>query len=120
MARNIPTIIVLSPVLPAIEEVICKQSRPSHACDKYDLGYLAHYKKIYDILEHYKFPYVHFLKYLANQGNEGTTRSLYVNNGKDIHHYSPQGNHILAQAIAERLDADFNLNEPEPFNLHLH
>jgi hypothetical protein len=118
MARNIPTIIVLSPALPAIEEVICKQSQSSDACDKYDLGYLARYKNFYDMMEYYKFPYVHFLKYLANKDKEGTTRSLYVNDGKDIHHYSPQGNHILAQAIAERLEADFDLNDPEPFNLH--
>ena len=118
MARSIPTIIVLSPALPAVEEVICKQSRPSEACDKYDLGYLALYKNFYDILEHYKFPYVHFLKYMVDQGKEGAIGSLYVSNGKDIHHYSPQGNHILAQAIAERLGADFNLNDPEPFNLH--
>ena len=65
-------------------------------------------------MEHYKFPYVHFLKYLVDQSKASAIGSLYVNNGKDNHHYSPQGNHILAQAIAERLGADFDLNDPEP------
>lgn len=118
MARNVPTLIVLSPALSAVEEVICKVFRPSDACNEYDLGYSALYKNFYDIMEHYKFPYVHFLKYLVDQSKASSVGYLYVNNGKDIHHYSPQGNHILARAIAERLGADFDLVDPEPFNLH--
>ena len=41
-----------------------------------------------------------------------------LNSGKDIHHYSPKGNHILAQAITERLENDFDMNAPEPFRVY--
>jgi hypothetical protein len=34
----------------------------------------------------------------------------------DIHHYSPKGNSILAQTIANRLATDFDLNKLAPFS----
>jgi hypothetical protein len=43
----------------------------------------------------------------VDYGKDGAVKSLYVGRGKDIHHYSPKGNHLLAQAITERLKIDF-------------
>jgi lysophospholipase L1-like esterase len=103
MQRSIPTLIVLSPALTAIEAVGCKQSRPLGACLNYDHGFESYYRFFQKIMELYKLPYVDFLQHLVDYDKEGEIRSLYGNNGKDIHHYSPQGNTILAQAIAERL-----------------
>ena len=118
IARKIPTVIVLLPALTAVEAVACRQSLRSDACNEYDPGYEGFYNYFYNLMELYKLPYVDFLKYLVDQGKERTIRSLYANNGNDLHHFSPQGNSIFAQIIAERLGSDFNLNDPEPFNLH--
>ena len=48
--RNIPTLIVLSPALTAVEAVACEQTSPPDTCLEYDLGF--------DILYHdpYRFP----------------------------------------------------------------
>lgn len=74
-----------------------------------------HYSYFQKIMEKTKFPYVNLLQRLLGYEKEGAVKSLYVNSGKDIHHYSPKGNHFLAQAIAERLKNDFDMNTPEPF-----
>jgi lysophospholipase L1-like esterase len=102
MQRNIPTLTVLSPALPAVEAVACKQSSPADPCNEYDLGFVAFYKYFHNLMETQKLPYVDFLRTLVNYSKEGNIKSLYGNNGKDIHHYSPKGNYILAKAIAER------------------
>lgn len=103
MQRNIPTLTVLSPALPAVEAVTCKQSSPAGPCNEYDLGFVAFYKYFHNLMETQKLPYVDFLRTLVDYDKEGSIKSLYGNNGKDIHHYSPQGNYILSKAIAERL-----------------
>ena len=104
MQRNIPTLMVLSPALTAVKAVTCKQSQPLEACADYDPGFEGFYRFFQKIMELYKLPYVDFLQYLLDYDkDEETIRSLYRNSGKDIHHYSPQGNALLAQAIAERL-----------------
>lgn len=48
-------------------------------------------------------PYIDFLKILVDYRKEKEIKPLYVNNGKDIHHYSPSGNALLAKAINKRL-----------------
>ena len=103
MQHNAPTLLVLSPALPAVEAIACNRARPEDPCDEYDLGFLAFYKYFYENMELHKLPYIDFLQRLVDYGKEGNIRSLYGNNGNDIHHYSPQGNRLLAQAIAERL-----------------
>jgi len=116
--RNIPTLIVLSPALTTVEAVACKQPRSSDSCADFDTDLEAFYKYFQEMMEFYKFPYLDFLQHLVDYGAEGEIRSLYGNNGKDIHHYSPQGNYILAQAIAERFATDFDMNDPEPFHVN--
>lgn len=103
MKKNIPTLIVLSPALIAVEAVACKKTKGLDACGEYDEGFEAFYYFFQKIMELYKLPYIDLLPRLVNFGKEGSIRSLYRNNGEDIHHYSPQGNQFLAQAIAERL-----------------
>ena len=106
MQRNIPTLIVLSPALIAVEAVACRQSPPSDDCDENDHGFVAFYKYFQEIMELSKLPYVDFLQRLVIYSKEGPIKSLYRNNGKDVHHFSPQGNYLLARAIAERLVLD--------------
>lgn len=103
MQHNAPTLLVLSPALPVVEAIACNRARPEDPCDEYALGFVAFYKYFYEIMELHKLPYIDFLQRLVDYGKEGNIRSLYGNNGNDIHHYSPHGNRLLAQAIAERL-----------------
>lgn len=100
--RNIPTLIALSPALPAVEAVTCNKTRSSDVCLEYDQGFVAFYKYFYEIMNLRNYRYVSFLHRLLDYSKEGEIKSLYVNNGKDIHHLSPQGNSFLAKAIAER------------------
>jgi lysophospholipase L1-like esterase len=115
MQRNAPTLIVLSPALTAVESVVCMKTNPPELCLNYDLGFMAFYDYFQQIMKVAKVPYVDFLQRLVDYAKEGAVKSLYVNSGKDIHHFSPKGNHILAQTIAERLESDFDMNTPEPF-----
>jgi len=101
--RNILTLIVLSPALTAVESVACKNFRGPESCLHFDPGFEEFYKYFHIIMEVNKFTYVDFLKRLVDYSKEGTVKSLYKDNGKDIHHFSPQGNLILAKAIAERI-----------------
>jgi lysophospholipase L1-like esterase len=100
--RNIPTLFVLSPALPAVESVACKKSRPLGACLNHDQGFEAFYRYFHEIMQDQNIPYIDFLNHLID--NEKEIRSLYVNNGEDIHHFSPKGNAMLAKAITKRLD----------------
>jgi hypothetical protein len=118
MQKNAPTLIILSPSLTVVESVGCMKSNPPELCLNYDTGFEAFYNYFQKIMEKAKFPYVDFLQRLLDYEKEGDVKSLFVNNGKDIHHYSPKGNHILAQAIADRLDNDFDMNAPEPFRVY--
>ena len=66
------------------------------------------------LVEFNKVPYIDFLTHLVEYSKEQPISSLY---GKgDIHHYSPKGNYILAQTIANRLATDFDLNKLAPFS----
>ena len=107
--RNTPTVIVLSPTLTAVESIGCNQSNPPELCLSYDRGFEAFYNYFLEIMNNNKFPHIDFLKHLVDYGKEGSVKSLYVNKGKDPHHYSPQGNTTLSQAIADRLAADFDM-----------
>ena len=118
MQKNAPTLIVLSPSLTLVESVGCMKSKPQGRCLNYDTGFEAFYNYFQKIMEKTKLPYVDFLQHLLDYKKEGVVKSLYVNSGKDIHHYSPKGNHILAQAIAERLENDFDMNAPKPFRVY--
>ncbi len=112
MQYNAPTLLVLSPALPAVEAMACNKARPEDPCDQFDLAFVALYKYFHELMYLHKLPYVDFLQRMVDYGKEGDIRSLYGNNGKDIHHYSPQGNRLLAQAIAERMVLEKVRNNP--------
>jgi hypothetical protein len=115
--RNIPTLVVLSPSLKAVEAVACEQEKLSDTCHEHDSSFAVLYTYFYKIMEFNKIPHIDFLTTLLKYSKEGTIGSLFGNNGKDVHHYSPKGNYLLAQTIAKRLATDFNLNNSEPFSL---
>lgn len=110
--HNAPTLFVLSPALTAVEAVACKKSRPLDPCGEYDPGFETFYSFFQDIMDLHKLPYVNFLQRLVDYGKKEEIRSLYGNDGEDIHHYSPLGNRLLAQAIAERLIVEKLKNSP--------
>jgi hypothetical protein len=117
MQRNVPTLIVLSPTLTAVESIRCNQSNPPELCLFYDSGFEAFYSYFLELVNHYNYPHIDFIQRLVDYNKEGSVKSLYVNNGKDPHHYSSQGNTILSQAIADRLTADFDMDNARPFQI---
>ena len=54
----------------------------------------------------YNLAHIDYLKNLVKYSQEKEVRFLYGNNGEDIHHFSPQGNLILAKTIADRIKID--------------
>ncbi len=54
----------------------------------------------------HQLPYIDFIQNLIKFGYKEDIRTLYGNNGKDIHHYSPKGNSILSKAITKRLSVE--------------
>ena len=93
----------------------CIQTKPLDTCLEYEDFFDVLYRYFQKIVESNKVPYIDFLTHLVEYSKEQPISSLY---GKgDIHHYSPKGNSILAQTIANRLATDFGLNKPAPFSL---
>jgi hypothetical protein len=104
MRKNISTLIVLSPALTAVERVSCKRTQgDDDCCRAFDLGFEDYYKYFSMMMDLYQLPYIDSLENLVAYSKKNKINSLYGNNGKDIHHYSPQGNLLLARAIAKRI-----------------
>ena len=103
MEKNISTLIVLSPALTAVERVTCKQKKDKDSCINFDPGFENYYKYFSLMMDLYKLPHIDFLKTLVEYNKTNEITFLYGNKGKDIHHYSPRGNALLAQTISNRL-----------------
>ena len=106
LQKNIPTLIVLSPALTAVEATVCRQSGIPSACDEYDIGFEAYYDYFHTIMKVHQLPYIDFIQNLIKFSYKEDIRTLYGNNRKDIHHYSPKGNSILSKAITKRLSVE--------------
>ncbi len=107
MNKNIPTLIVLSPALTAVQRVSCTQvigrfSRKSDPCRKLDPGFESYYRFFSKMMDQNQLPYVDLLNILLDYSKENEISALYRNTGKDIHHYSTTGHAILAKAISNR------------------
>ena len=101
--KNISTLIVLSPALTAVERVTCKQNKDKDSCINFDPGFENYYKYFSLMMDLYKLPHIDYLKTLVEYNKKNEITYLYGNKGEDIHHYSPQGNALLAQTISNRL-----------------
>ena len=113
--KNIPTLVVLSPAQTNVEMINCEQTKSLNSCIGYDDFFDVLYRYFQKLVESNKVPYIDFLTHLVEYSKEQPISSLYEKG--DIHHYSPKGNYILAQTIANRLATDFDLNKPAPFSL---
>ena len=103
MKKDISTLIVLSPALTAVERISCKQNKGKNSCNNFDPGFENYYKYFSLMMDLYKLPHIDFLKTLVEYNKTNEITFLYGNKGKDVHHYSPRGNALLAQTISNRL-----------------
>ena len=112
MKKRIPTLIVLLPALTAVERVVCtkttieKITKTVKPCNDLDPGFEEFYKYFSEMIKMYNLPHIDHLKNLVKYSQEKEVKFLYGNNGKDIHHFSPQGNLFLANTIADRINID--------------
>ena len=70
------------------------------------VGFESYYDYFRTIMKVNQLPYIDFIQNLIKFGYKEDIRTLYGNNGKDIHHYSPKGNSILSKAITNRLSVE--------------
>jgi len=108
LKKNISTLIVLSPSLTAVEWVDCRGKigrvgEDIDLCRDLDPGFETYYNYFSKMMDLYQLPYIDFLEDLVAYNKQKEIKHLYNDNGKDIHHYSPQGNLLLAKAIAKRI-----------------
>ena len=103
MKKDISTLIVLSPALTAVETVLCQQKQNEESCKNIDPGFESNHNYFSRMMDLYQLPYIDFLKTLVDYSKKNEIALLYGNNREDIHHYSPQGNTLLAETISNRL-----------------
>ncbi len=108
LKKNISTLIVLSPALTAVEWVDCRGKlgrvdEDVDLCRDLDPGFETYYNYFSKMMDLYQLPYIDFLEDLVAYNKQKEIKILYNDNGKDIHHYSPQGNLLLAKAINKRI-----------------
>jgi len=103
MKKEISTLIVLSPALTAVERVSCKQNKGKDSCKNIDPGFENYYTYFSLMMKLYKLPHIDFLETLVEYNKTNEITFLYGNKGKDVHHYSPQGNALLANTISNQL-----------------
>jgi hypothetical protein len=103
MKKDISTLIVLSFALTATERVTCKQNKDKESCINFGPDFENYYKYFSLMMGLYKLQHINFLKTLVEYNKKNEITFLYGNKGEDIHHYSPQGNFLLAQTISNRL-----------------
>jgi len=101
--KNILTLIVLSPALTAAERVNCIQNKGPNACKDLDIGFKVFHNYFSEMMNLYKLSHIDFLQNILKYSKSNNIKSLYRNNGKDIHHYSPTGNKLLAKTILNRI-----------------
>ena len=101
--RNALTLFVLSPALTAVERVSCVEKNGPDRCKAIDKGFLLLHNYFSRIMKLYNLPHIDFLKIILGQSKNKSFNHLYGKNGKDIHHYSSEGNTLLAKAILENL-----------------
>ncbi len=94
---------VLSPSLIAVKSVQCELKNSPDKCSQFDKGFQLYYLYFRKLLELKKYPYIDHLQNLIWVGEKTELAPLFNDNGKDIHHYSPSGNEILAKSIYEHI-----------------
>jgi tetratricopeptide (TPR) repeat protein len=108
--KNANTVFVLSPSLIGSQWLNCYwQGKPDN-CQNLDSGFHRNYRELKKFLEESKLPFLDlnnsFL--LKANGSMKELSTLYNQNGKDIHHYSPKGNRLVAETMARFIDKDLN------------
>lgn len=103
-ARNSKILFVLSPSLIAVKSVQCELKKSPKQCKQFDKGFQLYYIYFRKLLELGKYSYVDHLQNLLWAGENTKLESLYHDNGKDTHHYSPLGNELLAKSIADHIN----------------
>jgi len=103
--KGILTLIVLSPSLTAVERINCIQNKGQNSCKDLDIGFKVFYNYFSQMMKLYKLPHIDFLQNILEYSKNNNIKFLYRNNGKDIHHYSPMGNKLLANTILNRIKA---------------
>jgi tetratricopeptide (TPR) repeat protein len=108
--KNANTFFVLSPSLIGSQWLNCYWQGKPENCQNLDSGFHRNYRELKRFLEESKLPYLDlnnsFL--LMANGSMKELSTLYNQNGKDIHHYSPKGNRLVAETIANFIDKDLN------------
>jgi tetratricopeptide (TPR) repeat protein len=108
--KNAETIFALSPSLIGSQWLNCYwQGKPDN-CHNLDSGFHQKYREVKELLEESELPFVDlnnsFL--LKAKGSKSELTTLYNQKGKDIHHYSPKGNRLVAEILADFIDKDLN------------
>lgn len=106
--KNAETIFALSPTLIGSQWLNCYwQGKPDN-CQNLDSGFHQNYRKLKELLEESDLPFIDlnnsFL--LMSKGSKSELTSLYNKNGKDIHHYSPKGNKLVAEILTNFINKD--------------
>ncbi len=107
-SKNAETIFVLSPTLIGTQWLNCYWSGKPDNCEGLDSGFHHLYVEFKEILEENKFQFLDLNNsFLLN--SKGSTKelvSLYNQNGKDFHHYSPKGHHLVAKYLGNFINHD--------------
>jgi tetratricopeptide (TPR) repeat protein len=108
--KNAETIFALSPSLTGSQWLSCYwQGKPDN-CQNLDSGFHQNYRELKEILEENELPFLDlnnsFL--LKAKGSKSELSTLYNQNGKDFHHYSPKGNKLVAEVLKNFIDNDLN------------
>ncbi|MFQ5450418.1 MAG: hypothetical protein ACE5E9_07285 [Nitrospinaceae bacterium] len=96
---------VLSPSLMGVKWTACQLQGNPGSCRNVDQGYSGSYQSFLNRFRKSRFPYLDYNNVLLALSQKGDIGRLYNKGGKDIHHYSPPGNRVLADTIAGYLQA---------------
>lgn len=94
---------VLSPSLVGVQWDACELQGQPLSCKDYGSGFSAHYQDFNRFFQKSSYSYIDYNNHLLGRSQNHDLKTLYVNRGKDIHHYSPLGNKMLADAIFARI-----------------
>ncbi len=108
--KNADTIFALSPSLIGSQWLNCYWQGKPENCQSFDSGFHQNYRDFKELLEETKLPFLDLNNsfVLKAKGSEKELSTLYNQNGKDFHHYSPKGNKLVAEVLKSFIDKDLN------------
>ena len=106
--KNAKTIFVLSPSLIGSQWLNCYwQGKPDN-CQNLDSGFHQKYRELKELLEESELPFLDLNNsfIFKTKGSMSELTTLYNKDGKDIHHYSPKGNRLVAEVLTKYIKID--------------